>query len=240
MTPRTIKVLHALEKKGIRIVFASGRPVRTMLKAVEQAQLNNLMVICCNGAQVLDSHSKKIIKKFSIPPEHVSEIIGKVKDAFGDEAFIGIESDVNFKCEAGYAEKRRASMYHPHIIVEDPRTGFMLTEEDTVEKIIVVHKTWPADKLHAYLKEHVFNDPKWEDIIHPTYSSQHFVEISAANVSKATALKYLCEQLDISQKQVIAFGDMPNDIEMIKFAGNAWTANLHSLIDSDPSRQVSA
>ncbi|KAI9488021.1 HAD-like domain-containing protein [Zychaea mexicana] len=219
LTQRTIDVLHALEKKGIRIVFASGRPTRTMIPAVEQAGLSNLMVICCNGAQVVDSHTKTIVKKFSIPAHHVQEIVTKVKAALGDEAFIGVECDAQFKCEQGYADKRRPFMNHAHVIVEDPRTDFFQTEEDTVEKIIIVHKTWPADQLNAYLLEHVFSEKSWMDVIYPTFSSMHFVEISAAGVSKATAIQYLCEKLDVAKEEVIAFGDMPNDIEMIKFAG---------------------
>ncbi|KAI8138975.1 HAD-like domain-containing protein [Fennellomyces sp. T-0311] len=219
LTQRTIDVLHALENKGIRIVFASGRPTRTMIPAVEQAGLSNLMVICCNGAQVVDSHTKTIVKKFSIPPDHVKEIATKIKAALGNEAFIGVESGAQFKCEQGYADKRRPFMKHPHVIVEDPRTGFFQTEDDTVEKIIVVHKTWPADQLNAFLLQHVFPEPSWMDVIHPTFSSMHFVEISAAGVSKATAIKYLCDKLDVTAKEVIAFGDMPNDIEMIKYAG---------------------
>lgn len=209
-------VLHALEAKGIRIVFASGRPPRTMIRAVEQAQLKNLMVICCNGAQVLDSHTMSIVKRFSIPPEHVKAICTKVKDALGDTAFIGVESGATFKCEAGYAKKRQHAMYHEYITVDDPRTDFC---NDAVEKIIVVHESWPADQLYKFLMENIFNEPQWLDIICPTFSSLHFVEISAANVSKATALKYLCEKLEIGQDQLMAFGDMPNDLEMIKFAG---------------------
>ncbi|KAI9266499.1 HAD-like domain-containing protein [Phascolomyces articulosus] len=219
LTQRTIDVLHAVEKKDIRVVFASGRPTRTMIPAVEQAGLSNLMVICCNGAQIVDSHSKTIIKKFSIAPEHVQEIATKVKEAIGNEAFIGAECGAQFKCEQGYADIRRPAMNHPHIIIDDPRTDFFQTQDDTIEKLIIVHKTWPADKLNAYLLEHVFTGKKWLDVIYPTFSSMYFVEVSAAGVSKATAIQYLCDKLDISKEQVIAFGDMPNDIEMIKFAG---------------------
>ncbi|KAI7856791.1 HAD-like domain-containing protein [Circinella umbellata] len=218
LSQRTIAVLHALEKKGIRIVFASGRPTRTMIHAVEQAGLSNLMVVCCNGAQIVDSQTKAIIKKFSISPDHVREISTKVKATFGDEAYIGAECGAQFKCEEGYADIRRPSMNHAHKIIDDPRTDFFQAQEDTVEKIIIVHKTWPADKLYEYLLENVFPEKSWLDVIYPTYSSKYFVEISAAGVSKATALQHLCEKLDVSKEEVIAFGDMPNDIEMIKFA----------------------
>ncbi len=54
------------------------------------------------------------------------------------------------------------------------------------------------------------------------------LEISAAGVSKATALARLCEQRDIDRRDVIAFGDMPNDLPMLAWAGHAVAvANAH-------------
>lgn len=190
-----------------------------MARAIEQVKLDNLMVICCNGAQVLDSHTKTIVKAFSIPADHVREIAAIIKAKLGDEAFLGAECGSEFKCELGYAVKRGPdAMNHPHTIIQDP------AEFGTVEKIIVVHKSWPADQLTDYLMSEVFTDEKWRHSITPTFSSLHFVEISAANVNKATGLQHLCEKLDIPREQVIAFGDMPNDLEMIRYAGKCAAA----------------
>ena len=54
------------------------------------------------------------------------------------------------------------------------------------------------------------------------------LEISAAGVSKASALARLCESRGIDRSDVIAFGDMPNDLPMLAWAGySVAVANAH-------------
>ncbi|KAI7886020.1 hypothetical protein K492DRAFT_203566 [Lichtheimia hyalospora FSU 10163] len=227
ISPRTVSALHAIENKGLRIIFASGRPTRTMIHAVDQAEgLSHLLCICCNGAQILDSHTRTIIKKFSIPPDHVRAIIKQVKNALGPHVLMAAESDVHYKSDSGFHEQCGKVMQgKPVLVDQDPIEGFLTKpdseEQDTVENLLLTHRTWPASQLYEFLRTQVFADPKWEQIIHLTFSSSHFVEICAAGVSKASALAYLCNKLDVDPNNLIAFGDMPNDIEMLKFAGIA-------------------
>ena len=54
------------------------------------------------------------------------------------------------------------------------------------------------------------------------------LEISAAGVSKASALARLCRQRGVERDEVIAFGDMPNDLPMLAWAGRSVAvANAH-------------
>jgi hydroxymethylpyrimidine pyrophosphatase-like HAD family hydrolase len=52
-------------------------------------------------------------------------------------------------------------------------------------------------------------------------SSSALVEISAAGVTKAAGLAWFCEQEGIAPHEVIAFGDMPNDIPLLTWAGHS-------------------
>jgi hypothetical protein len=59
-------------------------------------------------------------------------------------------------------------------------------------------------------------------------TSDTLLEISAAGVSKATALTRLCQERGIDRTDVVAFGDMPNDLPMLAWAGHAVAvANAH-------------
>jgi hydroxymethylpyrimidine pyrophosphatase-like HAD family hydrolase len=54
-----------------------------------------------------------------------------------------------------------------------------------------------------------------------TYSSSGgLVELSAHGITKATGLADVAERLDVERERVIAFGDMPNDVEMLRWAGH--------------------
>jgi hydroxymethylpyrimidine pyrophosphatase-like HAD family hydrolase len=61
-----------------------------------------------------------------------------------------------------------------------------------------------------------------------THSGAPFVEIAASGITKARALADLCADLGIVPGDVIAFGDMPNDLPMLSWAGyRVAVANAH-------------
>jgi hydroxymethylpyrimidine pyrophosphatase-like HAD family hydrolase len=54
------------------------------------------------------------------------------------------------------------------------------------------------------------------------------VELSAPGVNKVSALSSLCAARGISPDDVVAFGDMPNDLAMLQWAGTGYAvANAH-------------
>ena len=57
------------------------------------------------------------------------------------------------------------------------------------------------------------------------------VEISAAGVTKASMLRRYCARLGIDRGQVAGFGDMPNDVDMLSWAGMPHVvANAHPAV----------
>jgi len=62
-----------------------------------------------------------------------------------------------------------------------------------------------------------------------THSSRDgLVEISASGVSKATTLELLCAERGVGAHEVVAFGDMPNDLPLLAWAGRGIAvANAH-------------
>ena len=59
-------------------------------------------------------------------------------------------------------------------------------------------------------------------------SAEGLLEISAAGVNKASTLARLCAERGVAREEVIAFGDMPNDLAMLAWAGSSVAvANAH-------------
>jgi hydroxymethylpyrimidine pyrophosphatase-like HAD family hydrolase len=52
-------------------------------------------------------------------------------------------------------------------------------------------------------------------------SGDGLLEISAQGISKATTLERVCAEHGVAREEVIAFGDMPNDLPMLEWAGYA-------------------
>jgi len=91
-----------------------------------------------------------------------------------------------------------------------------------VTKLIALHPTWSIDDLLR-----VTLDLAGESAT-VTHSGAPFVEIAAPGVTKASALAALCTRLGIAPADVVAFGDMPNDLPMLAWAGHSVAvANAH-------------
>jgi hydroxymethylpyrimidine pyrophosphatase-like HAD family hydrolase len=68
------------------------------------------------------------------------------------------------------------------------------------------------------------------DAANPTWSGDRLVEISAAGVTKASTLAMVCQELGVAADEVVAFGDMPNDLPMLTWAGTSY-----AMANGDPT-----
>jgi hydroxymethylpyrimidine pyrophosphatase-like HAD family hydrolase len=68
-----------------------------------------------------------------------------------------------------------------------------------------------ARDLLEGLGEAVFSEPRWR-----------LLEIGATGVTKATTLALLAAEHGLGPDDVVAFGDMPNDVPMLRWAGRGY------------------
>jgi hydroxymethylpyrimidine pyrophosphatase-like HAD family hydrolase len=68
--------------------------------------------------------------------------------------------------------------------------------------------------------------------VHVTFSTGHgLIEISAPGITKGSGLARLAGQLGIAPAEVVALGDMPNDLPMLQWAGHGVAmANAHPAV----------
>jgi len=110
--------------------------------------------------------------------------------------------------------------------------------------------TFALERTHGFAKEPDFMpripppadlDPEkfWAEVeshvghlVTTTWSSTGaLVEISAAGVSKASTLELLCLERGVDASEVVAFGDMPNDLPMLAWVGTSYAmANAHPTV----------
>ena len=85
-------------------------------------------------------------------------------------------------------------------------------------KLLVRKPGMPSSELAAALGRHV---GVLGDI---TYSTNDgLIEISPIGISKAVGVEEVARPLEISAEDVVAFGDMPNDVPMLRWAwGTGW------------------
>ena len=94
--------------------------------------------------------------------------------------------------------------------------------DQRVHKLLVNVPNRSADETLALI----------EPVVHGRANIMHaglqFVELMPPGVDKAFGLDWFCKQRQIDPKQIVAFGDMPNDDAMLKAAGwGVAVANAH-------------
>ncbi|GAA0589908.1 phosphoglycolate phosphatase [Virgibacillus siamensis] len=76
-----------------------------------------------------------------------------------------------------------------------------------------------CDSLDTVKLDHIIKELSYYDELELTNSLPTNIEVNPKGVNKASALKKVCEKLDITMNNVLAIGDSLNDIKMIQQAG---------------------
>jgi Cof subfamily protein (haloacid dehalogenase superfamily) len=213
---RTIDTLTRLETAGIDLVLITARPPRWM-GPIATVTGHRGIAICANGAVTFDLRTERIVDSYPIPHETAFEIVRRLRMAVPGGTF-AVESVEGFACEPGHLQHQWDQESNPRVV-----DGADLLELPVL-KLLFGHPDWTADDLLGLARETV------SDLAEPTHSNPEraAIELSAPGVSKATALARLCAARGIDAAEVLAFGDMPNDLPMLTWAGMACAvANAH-------------
>ncbi|MEU5411017.1 Cof-type HAD-IIB family hydrolase [Streptomyces clavifer] len=221
LSDRTIAALAAAEEAGIEVFFVTGRPARWM-DVVSAHVHGHGMAICANGAAVADLRADgRLIEVHPLEREVALEVVRILREvapgtSFAVELTTGIHYEPAyppFHLDPGATVAVAEKLLHE----EAPGTGA------PVLKVLAHHPELAPDAFLALARESA------ADRASVTRSSPTaLLEISGADVSKARTLAACCAERGIAQSEVVAFGDMPNDVEMLEWAGASFAmGNAH-------------
>ncbi len=212
---RSRRVLAEVERAGATLVLCTARPVR-WVTPVASVTGHRGVAICANGAVVLDLPSEAIIEEWPLEPVVAREIVALLRAALPEAAW-AVERTAGFGHEPGYTPlwptPEGTIVDAIDALISEPAVKLMLrndgiTADDLLER---------ARSVVGHLAE-----------LSHSSSADVLLEISAAGISKASALARFCEQHGVASHEVVAFGDMPNDLPMLRWAGHAVAvANAH-------------
>ncbi|WP_405012227.1 HAD family hydrolase [Kitasatospora sp. NBC_01539] len=219
VSDRTAAALVAAERAGLRVVFVTGRPPRWM------AQLSGHIgghgvAICSNGGAVVDVHRGELLESFPLASEQALAVVRLLRERLPGTAFA-------FEFPGGFAREPEYDLVmwesdkdHPVASAEE-----LITEGrvDGLFKVLAKHPALAPDLFLGLAREAAGH------LAEITRSSPvSLLEISAAGVTKASTLARWCTAQGIDRSEVVAFGDMPNDLEMLAWAGDSYAvANAH-------------
>lgn len=216
LSERTAEVLVAVEEAGIEVVFVTARPPR-WLDALADAVAGHGTVICGNGAFVYDVGARRVVSANGFSEAVVRALVADVRAAVPDVAFAAERASGPW-FEPGFVHDPLHPL--PADAVEAP-IGELTGEP--VGKLLARSRMIPADVFLTRVRSVVGERATF------AYSGAGgLAEITAAGVTKAVVLERWAAELGIRAEEVWAFGDMPNDLPMLTWAGTGWAvANAH-------------
>jgi len=214
LSERSRDVLATLDDRGVPVVIVTGRPMRWLEDLRPVVGAHGLAIVS-NGAAVYDVAAGEARDVRGIEVAAGLELARRIREALPGATF-AVESVAGIALAPGFLDIER--------IPEGSRVGSLdeLWTEPAL-KLLVRHPEADHERLRRAVDEAV------GDLATPTWSMTGLVEISASGVTKASALAALAEQLGVTAAETVAFGDMPNDVPMLRWAGTSCAvANAHA------------
>lgn len=204
-SPRTVDGFRRLHDHGLTLVIVTARPPRALADVVGVLEHHG-HVICANGALVYDLATESIVQDRSLPPAVALEVVQRLRAEIPDLAF-AIEN------ASGYHREPQYRSEWP----DDANTTVAAAEDlvaAPVAKLLARHPGLGHDEIVEITQRAV-----GDLAVHHASGAAGLFELSAPGVSKGLALEALTADLGIDRSAVVAFGDMPNDIPMLAWAG---------------------
>lgn len=208
--PANLAAIERLRARGLRFAVATGRTPRSAAPYVARIAPTGPNVHF-NGAMVWDmdqgrpSHVECLPRADAVRAVEVAEAHGVHVNAYvGDEVWIARESQTS----RNSAEKDGL----PHTIVGDLR-ACIADGEAQVVKLMLIDEDRPVMRLV---------EPIAAALERPctlVNSEAEYLEMLPPDVTKGTALQHISRIYGIPLAAMLAFGDRPNDLDMLRRAG---------------------
>jgi len=229
-----LAVVEDLVADGATFVLATGRPPRWLAQVVDQLPVAPLAV-CANGAVIMDSGSGEFLETSLLDPDTLAAIDEVLRERLPGSGIaaerLGADAaDADFVASPDYE--------HAWIHPEHLEVGHAEVLSEPVLKLLARVPGMPSADMLAALRGEV------DHLADVTYSTTNgLIEFAARGVTKASGLARIAASTAAATATpsaevpvTVAFGDMPNDLEMLRWAdhgvamGNAIPA-VHAAAD---------
>jgi Cof subfamily protein (haloacid dehalogenase superfamily) len=208
LRPKNLAALQSAMAAGIEVVLATGRMFRSA-RPYAEAIGTSQPIICYQGA-VVRSPAGELLRDWPLTAEAAAHA---VRFSRSHGVHVNLYYEDNFYVEAmGEGARRYAAVAQVEpVLVPD----LMAIAARGSTKVVFVDDPARLRGLEAEMRA------TFEPGSRVTFSLPEFLEVVSAEASKGAALKFVSERQGIAATDVMAVGDAPNDVEMLRFAGRA-------------------
>ncbi len=215
ISARTRDVIRAAVEAGTEFVLATGRPPRWVQPVVDALGFAP-MAVCANGAVIYDPAGDRVLSARTLSVEilgELAEIATRVIPGVG----LAVERVGNSAHDTATPQFVSSPGYE-HAWLNPDNTEVSIADllSTPAIKLLVRKPGARSADMAAVLAEYVGRSDG-----EITFSTNNgLIEIVAPGVSKATGIEEIGRPRGITDGDVVAFGDMPNDVPMLLRAGH--------------------
>ena len=218
VSERTKRALGSLADAGVPLVLVTARPPRWLDAVAAQLSIRGTAV-CANGAVQYDLGTCRITDAITIPAEPLLEAVALLRDALPGVVF-AVETTSGIAMEEDFPTSERGL---------DPREVARIeamesARDNSVIKLLAALEVGDHDEMLAIA------EPLVGHLVEASHSSAEvpLLEFAPSGVTKASGLARMAAHFGVDPADVIAFGDAPNDLPMLAWAGTSYAvANAH-------------
>ncbi len=214
ITPRTREAVHAAVAAGAYFVLATGRPPRWVRPIVDALGFAP-MAVCANGAVIYDPATDRIVSAQTLSTDMLMEL-AEIATRVIPGAGLAVER-VGRSAHDSATPQFVSSPGYEHAWLNPDNTEVSIDDllSAPAVKLLIRKPGARSADMAAALAGHVGVEG---DI---TYSTNNgLIEVVPLGISKATGVEQLARPLELTAEDVVAFGDMPNDVPMLRWAGH--------------------
>lgn len=208
----TLEALIDIQKRGYKVVLASGRPTPGVSAIASQLKLQEYgsYILSYNGAKIINCRTKEVIYQRTLPSSvlpglfEIAQQTGVHLNTYKNDEYI----------IAGIGINRYMEM-------ESRVCGMPIKKaENFVEKI-----DFPMNKILYSLEPEYLAAPeklvkeRFHNLLNVYRSDPFYLEVMPSKVDKAHSLLKLLGSLGMTKEEMICCGDGFNDITMLECAG---------------------
>ncbi|MDI7247634.1 MAG: Cof-type HAD-IIB family hydrolase [Bacillota bacterium] len=208
ISERTRAAIRAAAEAGCVVTLASGRMFRATAPFAEDLGIDTPL-ITYDGALIKTARTREVISHRPVPLEHAKDVVAYAQHE-------GLHLNV-YMDDTLYVERHdeEALSYMAHAKVGAIAVGDLaaFVKRAPTKLLIITASKEDMDRRLPEFKA------RFGDRLHVVRSMPRYVEFTAAEVSKGSALAILSRYLGVARSEVMALGDSENDISMLEFAG---------------------
>ncbi|MER8183414.1 HAD family hydrolase [Kitasatospora sp. NPDC094015] len=207
VSARNRAALAAVTAAGARHIIVTGRSAGWARPVFDEIGYTGLAV-CGQGAQVYDAGAHKLLTSLTLDRQLAALALAKIEAEIGPLVVAANQDGLDGEVLAGpgYQLKIGSDLPVRRVAADQLFTA-------PISKLYVQHPELGDDAL-AEVAHRVAGA-----LVGVTMAGPGIVEILPLGLTKATGLSLAAYRLGAKARQTIAFGDMPNDIPMLNWAG---------------------